>query len=82
VLAVNVLLLGSYTLGCHSMRHLAGGMLDRLADRPVRKAAYDCSSCLNRAHMRFAWASLFSVGFSDLYIRLCSMGIWTDLRLL
>jgi hypothetical protein len=80
VLAVNVVLLGSYTLGCHSMRHLAGGMLDRLADRPVRKAAYDCSSCLNRAHMRFAWASLFSVGFSDLYIRLCSMSIWTDVR--
>jgi hypothetical protein len=29
----------------------------------------------------WAWGSLFSVGFSDLYIRLCSMGIWTDFRL-
>jgi len=39
-------------------------------------------SCLNRSHMIFAWCSLFSVGFSDLYIRMCSMGIWTDWRIL
>jgi hypothetical protein len=32
--------------------------------------------------MRFAWLSLFSVGFADVYVRLCSMGVWTDLRLL
>ena len=25
--------------------------------------------------------SLFSVGFSDLYVRLCAMGIWTDWRI-
>jgi hypothetical protein len=31
--------------------------------------------------MRWAWASLFSVAFSDLYVRLCSMGVWTDWRL-
>ena len=29
-----------------------------------------------------AWFSLFSVGFADLYVRLCSMGIWTDFRIL
>ena len=40
----------------------------------------DCVSCLNRRHMRWAWASLFSVAFADLYVRLCSMGIWTDWR--
>jgi hypothetical protein len=44
VLAANVVLLGCYTLGCHSMRHIVGGYLDRLAGRPLRKAAYDCSS--------------------------------------
>ncbi len=82
VLATNVILLGSYTLGCHSFRHLIGGVLDRVAERPVRKLAYDCSTCLNRRHMRFAWLSLFSVGFSDLYIRLCSMGIWHDWRII
>jgi len=82
VLATNVVMLGGYTLGCHSMPHLAGGRLDALVRRPVRKLAYDCSSCLNRGHMRWAWASLFSVMFSDVYVRLCSMGIWHDHRLL
>src|SRR5688500_3394734 len=75
VLATNVVLLGCYTLGCHSLRHVVGGYLDRLAGRPARKAAYDCVSCLNRVHMRFACASLVSVGFADLYVRLCVMGI-------
>jgi hypothetical protein len=32
--------------------------------------------------MLFAWMSLFWVGFSDLYVRLCSMGIWSDLRII
>jgi hypothetical protein len=82
VLAANVTLLGGYTLGCHSMRHVIGGYLDRLSRAPVRKVAYDCSSCLNRGHMRWAWSSLFSVAFADLYVRLCSMGIWTDWRIL
>jgi hypothetical protein len=82
VLALNVFLLGSYTLGCHSMRHISGGYLDRLAGRPARKLAYDCSSCLNRWHMRWAWMSLFGVAFADLYVRLCSMGIWHDWRIL
>jgi len=82
VLAANVTLLSCYTFGCHSMRHLIGGVRDRLTGTPVRKRAYDCVSCLNRRHMLFAWCSLFSVGFSDLYIRMCSMGIWSDWRIL
>jgi hypothetical protein len=81
VLAMNVVLLGSYTLGCHSLRHLVGGRLNKLARRPVRRTAYDCASCLNRRHMLFAWLSLFWVGFSDLYVRMLSMGIWTDWRI-
>ena len=81
VLAANVVLLGCYTLGCHSMRHIVGGYLDRLAGRPIRKAAYDCSSCLNRWHMKWAWMSLFGVALTDLYVRLCSMGVLTDWRL-
>ena len=81
ILAANVTLLGGYTLGCHAMRHLVGGFMDRISESPVRKAAYDCSSCLNRGHMRWAWCSLVMVGFADLYVRLCSMGVWTDWRL-
>ena len=82
VLALNVVLLGSYTLGCHSLRHVVGGYRDRLAGRPVQRNAYACVTCLNRVHMRFAWASLLSVAFADLYVRLCAMGVWHDVRLL
>jgi len=82
VLTVNVILLSGYTLGCHSLRHLVGGYLDRLARRPVRRTAYDCVSCLNRGHMNWAWASLFWVAFTDVYVRLCSMGVWNDWRIL
>jgi hypothetical protein len=82
LLTANVTLLGGYTLGCHSLRHLVGGRIDRLSGKPVRKTAYDCSSCLNRGHMNWAWCSLFMVAFCDIYIRMCSMGIWTDWRII
>ncbi|MDQ2898781.1 MAG: succinate dehydrogenase [Acidobacteriota bacterium] len=81
VLLVNVILLSCYTFGCHSLRHLVGGYMDRFSRRPARKKAYDCVNCLNRRHMMWAWLSLFMVGFSDLYVRMCSMGIWTDWRI-
>jgi len=82
VLAVNVVLLSGYALGCHSLRHLVGGRLDCLSASPARACAWRGVSCLNRRHMVWAWCSLFSVGFSDIYVRLCSMGIWTDWRIL
>jgi hypothetical protein len=82
VLAVNVVLLSGYTLGCHSLRHLVGGVRDVLSGRPVSQTAYKCVSCLNRWHMKWAWTSLVWVGFTDLYIRMCAMGIWHDVRLL
>jgi hypothetical protein len=82
VLTLNVVLLSCYTLGCHSARHVVGGFLDQLSRHPVRKKAYDCSSCLNRWHMKWAWMSLIGVAFSDIYIRMCSMGIWHDWRIL
>ncbi|MDP6040946.1 MAG: succinate dehydrogenase, partial [Candidatus Latescibacteria bacterium] len=81
VLTLNVVFLASYTLGCHSLRNIAGGNKDQLSKVPVRRKAYQCVTCLNRKHMNFAWISLFWVGFSDLYVRLCSMGIWMDWRL-
>lgn len=81
VLAVNVVLLSGYALGCHSMRHLIGGGLDALCESPLRKAGYDCVSCLNGRHMNWAWCSLVSVAFSDIYIRMLSMGVWTDRRI-
>jgi hypothetical protein len=81
VLLTNCVLLSLYLLGCHSLRHLTGGRIDSLQGKPIRKTCYGCVSGLNKRHMRWAWFSLFSVGFSDLYVRMCSMGIWTDMRL-
>ena len=82
VLAANVTLLSCYTLGCHSLRHLVGGFMDKFSGSPIRQKTYQCVSCLNKRHMFWAWMSLFVVGFSDIYIRLCAMGIWTDWRIL
>jgi hypothetical protein len=82
VLAGNVFFLSGYTLGCHSLRHLVGGKLDQPSRAPLRFASYRCVGCLNRKHMRWAWLSLVWVAFSDLYVRLCSMGVWTDWRIL
>jgi hypothetical protein len=81
VLAANVVLLGGYALGCHSLRHLVGGRLDRLSGAPLRSAAYRCTSRLNGRHMGWAWSSLFMVAFADLYVRLCSMGVLRDWRI-
>jgi hypothetical protein len=77
-----VVFLGLYTFGCHSLRHLVGGALDVMSGRPIRKSAYACVSCLNRWHMKWAWTSLIWVGFTDLYVRMLAMGIWTDFRIL
>ncbi len=82
VLAANTTLLTGYALGCHSFRHLAGGACDQLSKSPLRARSWRCVSCLNRRHMLWAWMSLASVGFADLYVRLCSLGIWKDLRLI
>lgn len=80
LLAVNLVLLACYTLGCHSLRHLIGGRKDEVS-KSALSGCYSCVSGLNRGHQRFAWASLFSVMGADLYVRLCSMGILTDWRI-
>lgn len=81
VLILNPILLGLYTFGCHSMRHLVGGRKDILSDSPTRKKCYDCVSGLNKKHMLYAWISMFYVGFVDIYVRMCAKGVWTDLRI-
>ena len=82
VMLINVVLIASYTLGCHSLRHLFGGRRDEVSKAPISEACYRCSSALNGRHMMFAWLSLFSVGLTDAYIRLCAMGVIWDFRIL
>ena len=82
ILAVNVVLLSSYTLGCHVFRHVVGGTFDEVSKHPWCDKAYTCSTALNYKHQLFAWCSLISVAFCDVYVRLCAMGIWSDVRFL
>ena len=73
LMLVNVILLSGYTFGCHAFRHLAGGELDcfscSLAAR-ARHQLWKGVTVLNIRHDRWAWASLFSVAATDIYVRL------------
>lgn len=89
VLAVNVVLLGGYTFGCHSLRHLVGGKLDcfscargKGARVGTRFQLWKKVSRLNERHPLFAWCSLFWVGFSDFYVWMAASGVWTDPRII
>ncbi len=84
VLLVNVITLSGFSFGCNSLRHLIGGNLDCFTcstSARIRYRLWGGVSILNLRHMEWAWISLFAVGFADLYIRLCSMGIWHDVRI-
>jgi hypothetical protein len=83
IMAVNFLLLGAYTYGCHAFRHLAGGGLDCFSCSARARARFKLwkgVSLLNVRHDRWAWASLFSVWATDVYIRLLVGGVITDPR--
>jgi hypothetical protein len=82
VLTVNVLLIASYTFGCHSFRHLIGGRTDCMScgESTLKYGAWKRASWFNARHMMFAWLSLFWVAFTDIYVRLVSMGVIKDLN--
>lgn len=81
VLTLNVFLLAGYTFGCHSLRHVVGGHKDCISESPLCQKMYKGCSALNKRHMLWAWLSLFSVMGADVYVRLCSMGLLKDVRL-
>ena len=43
-------------------------------------SAWKGATWFNARHMNFAWCSLGWVAFTDLYVRLVSMGVITDLN--
>jgi hypothetical protein len=84
VLVANVVLLAMFTFGCNSLRHLVGGRLDCFtcsASARTRHKLYRRVTFLNLRHMQWAWISLGWVVVSDLYIRLASMGVFDDPRI-
>ena len=83
IMVVNVLLLAGYTFGCHALRHLAGGGLDCFSCSRTARARFQLwkgVTVLNIRHDRWAWASMFSVLLTDVYIRLLMTGILHDPR--
>jgi hypothetical protein len=78
VLVVNACLLWAYTASCHSCRHIMGGRLKHFSKHPVRYKAWTIVSKLNTRHMQLAWASLFGVALTDLYVWLVASGAFSD----
>lgn len=83
IMLVNVILLSGYTFGCHAWRHLAGGSRDCFscsATARLRYRVWRGVTVLNAGHDRWAWASLFSVLSTDVYLRLLMAGVVHDPR--
>ena len=83
VLLANCTLLSGYTFGCHSLRHLVGGRLNSFhgGSAEMRHGCWKGVTALNEHHQLWAWVSLCVVGFTDFYVRMVAMGVFTDLRL-
>ncbi len=84
VMFVNVILLSNYTFGCHAYRHLVGGKLDCFSctkATQTKHKVWKFVSKLNEHHMFWAWLSLFSVGFTDFYIRQVACHAFDPMRL-
>lgn len=75
VMVVNVVLLSGYTFGCHALRNLVGGGVDCFSCHRARHTAWKGVTRLNEHHEFWAWASMFSVWFTDVYIRLGMHGV-------
>jgi hypothetical protein len=82
MLLINAFLLSLYSLSCHSCRHLCGGHLNTFSQSPARHGMWQIVSRLNEHHMLYAWVSLIWVALTDLYVRLLSMGIIQDVKLI
>ena len=75
---VNVILLSLYTFTCHSFRYLMGGRIDAFSRARLGKLWHRVVNFLNQLNPRhglYAWVSMFSVGLTDVYIRLLMAGI-------
>ncbi len=80
IFVVNIVLIWLYTLSCHSCRHITGGRLRHFSRHPIRYRLWTWVSKLNQKHAQFAWLSLFSVAFADMYVYLLAIGAFSDPR--
>jgi len=54
---------------------------ERSVPSPIRHRLWKFLTPLNARHMNFAWASLFVVALTDVYVRLVASGAIRDIRL-
>ncbi|MGH7929067.1 MAG: hypothetical protein ACREQV_14865, partial [Candidatus Binatia bacterium] len=80
VQGVNAALLSLFSFSCNSCRHACGGYLKSFHSAPVRYKIWRMVSRLNERHMEYAWVSLIWVALADVYVRLLSMGVISDVR--
>jgi hypothetical protein len=80
VLVVNAALLSLFSFSCNSCRHVCGGYLNSFHSAPGKFKTWTLVTRLNEKHMEYAWVSLIWVALTDLYVRLLSMGVISDLR--
>jgi hypothetical protein len=82
IMLVNVVMLWTYTLSCHSCRHITGGRLRNFSAHPMRYKAWTLVSKLNTRHMQLAWITLGTLMLTDGYIALVASGTISDLRII
>ncbi len=80
ILIINAGLIWTYTLSCHSCRHITGGRLRNFSKHPVRYRAWTFVSKLNAKHMPLAWYSLTWLAITDFYIRCLATKTFSDPR--
>lgn len=81
IMAIDIAALTLYLFSCHSVRSLIGGRSDcfncmRMGRQ--RNWLYNVQSKLNQNHEAYAWISLVTIVFMDLFIRALIAGIHLD----
>ncbi len=69
-----------YVGGCHALRHLGGGNVNRYPTGSLRYRVYQLISRANAHHGLWFWLSLGSVALADIYVRLLAHHVITDLN--
>ena len=79
----NPIMLGLYTMGCHSIRHLFSGRRDCYSCSMIGEVSHQngkITTWLNQRHELFAWISLIWIMVADFYVRSVANGTITDLN--
>jgi len=81
IITINVVLLWTYTISCHSCRHVIGGRLKHFSAHPMRYRGWTFVTKLNTRHMELAWTTLATLLITDAYIALVASGAFADPRI-